>query len=566
VSDSGAGGISLGIPGIDSIQEIGRSATHTTYRVRDVASGHTVVIKLLNAGRNWPGLEERFEREQAAMAALQHPNIVQVFGHGWTETGMPYIVTGEAPGGSIGDRLRGPTPMTGPDILALGVRLAGALESAHRAGVVHGDLRPDDMMLSPQGEPLIADFGVVTVVRPNATDVTDPAELAHVAPELLEGLPATPSSDLYSLASALYTLFAGLPAYVRPGEQSVIPVIKRIASDPLPDLAAKNVPAPVVDAISRGMAKTPGERQQTAQDFGRSLQQAQVALGLPMTEMVLLGSPTATRATAVTTVTPAAVPTAATSAQAPPPFTPPPVAAGSSSPNRTPLIVGAIVAVVVLIAAIAFFATRGGDDKKVASSTSSSSSTRSSSSRSSSSSTSDSFSSDSFSTDVGGGTVLRTNTGGQLEVTAPTEWSDVDPAPTSDGAPSLRVATDLTENVAGTYLEPGIEIVAFDPATIDPSNLDAALDLVINVDRTGGTLGTVCTRGERTDFTPDGANLATARLERLSSCNGGGDVIIAAATDVDQTFTLLLEVHVGNPPDDAGVDAVMTSFNVVSFP
>src|SRR5205823_12554312 len=240
-----------------------------------------MVVKLLNAGRDWPGVPERFEREQTAMAGLAHPNIVQLFGHGWTATGMPYIVTGEAPGGSIGDRLTGTNPMTGPDILSLGVRLAGALESAHRAGVVHGDLRPDDMMLSPQGEPLVADFGVVTLVRPNAADVTDPADLAHVAPELLDGEGATPESDLYALCSALFTLFSGSPAYVRPGDQSIIPVIKRIASDPLPDLSAKNVPAPLVDALGRGMAKDPAERHRSAHDFGRSLQQAQVALGLP---------------------------------------------------------------------------------------------------------------------------------------------------------------------------------------------------------------------------------------------------------------------------------------------
>src|SRR5688500_11189319 len=144
MSDSGTEGPVLGIPGIDSAVEIGRSASHTTYRVRDIATGRIVVIKLLNAGRDWPGVQERFDREQSAMAALAHPNIVPVLGHGWSDTGMPFVVTEEVAGGSIGDRLRGPTPMTGPDILGLGIRLAGALESAHRAEVVHGDLRPDD--------------------------------------------------------------------------------------------------------------------------------------------------------------------------------------------------------------------------------------------------------------------------------------------------------------------------------------------------------------------------------------------------------------------------------------
>jgi hypothetical protein len=556
VSDSGTDGPYLGIPGIDSAVEIGRSASHTTYRVRDIASGRTVVIKLLNAGRDWPGLPERFEREQTAMAALGHPNIVPVLGHGWSETGMPYIVTGEVAGGSIADRLSGPTPMTGPDILSLGVRLAGALESAHRAGVVHGDLRPDDMMVSTHGEPLVADFGVVTLVRPNAADVTDPADLAHVAPELLDAEPATAVSDLYSLTSALYTLFAGVPAYVRPGEQSIIPVIKRIASDPLPDLGAKNVPPPVVDAISKGMAKDPAERYQTAQDLGRSLQQAQVALGLPMTEMTMLGAPTA-RTAPVRRAAPVA-------AASPPTAAGPPVAAAAGPPggapraNRTPLVVAAI-ALVVVIAAVAFFATRGGGSSAASSS---SSATTTTTRRGSTTTTT----TDTTPPTLGASTELLTNDGGQLEVNVPTSWSDRQTTTTNDGFPSILASTDLTDFTSGSFLQPGLEFIAVPPTTVDPSNLDAALDLIMGVDHGGSTLDAACTRGSRSDFAPDGSGLSAGRFERLTACNGGGDVVIVAATDANLTFAVLMEIHFGNPPDDAGVDAVTTSFNVVQFP
>src|SRR5882757_6199871 len=97
---------------------------------------------------------------------------------------------------------------------------------AHRAGVVHGDLRPDDMRISASGEPLLDAFGVAALVGPNRRDVTDPADLAHVAPELLEGEPASVASDLYSLASSLFALFAGLPAYVGPDDHSILPVIR----------------------------------------------------------------------------------------------------------------------------------------------------------------------------------------------------------------------------------------------------------------------------------------------------------------------------------------------------
>ena len=556
MSESGTEGIYLGIPGIDRAVEIGRSASHTTYRVRDIATGRTVVIKLLNAGRDWPGLSERFEREQAAMAALGHPNIVSVLSHGWSETGMPFIVTGEVVGGSIGDRLRGPTPMTGPDILSLGVRLAGALESAHRAGVVHGDLRPDDMMVSSQGEPLLADFGVVTLVRPNAADVTDPADLAHVAPELLDGEPASAGSDLYSLASALFTLFAGLPAYVRPGDQSIIPVIKRIASDPLPDLSAKNVPAPVVDAISKGMAKDPAERHQTAQDLGRSLQQAQVALGLPMTEMTMLGAPSARRP-------PVARAAAAAAPPPPPTASGPPVAVapgGAPPANRTPLVIAAI-AVVLVIAAVAFFATRGGGSNVAASTTTTTTRRATTTTTTTTTATTDTTlppSADS--------TQLLTNDGGQLEVNVPTSWSVHNINATSQGFPELRASPDLSEFQGTTFVQPGIDFGALPATAVDPSNLDAALDQIVTLDRGGSTLDTLCTRGVRTDFTPNGAGLSTGRFERLTTCNGGGDVIIIAATDANLTFTVLIELHVGNPPDDAGVDAVTSSFNVVQFP
>src|SRR5689334_12690322 len=112
MSDSRAEGPVLGIPGVDRAVEVGRSATHTTYRVRDIETDRTVVIKLLHASRDSFGFGERFEREQTVMAAINHPNIVRVFGHGWSETGVPFIATTDVAGESIDDRLRGPNPMT----------------------------------------------------------------------------------------------------------------------------------------------------------------------------------------------------------------------------------------------------------------------------------------------------------------------------------------------------------------------------------------------------------------------------------------------------------------------
>jgi hypothetical protein len=571
--------------------------------VRDIATGRTVVVKLLNAGRDWPGLEARFEAEQNAVAQLVgHPNIVPVYGHGWTETGMPYVVSGEETGGSIGDRLRGPTPMTGPDILALGVRLAGALESAHRAGVIHGDLRPDDMMLTPDGEPLLADFGLVTLVRPSTSEVSDPQELAHVAPELLDGQPPTPASDIYALASALYTLLAGEPAYVHRNDTSVIPVIMRIASDPLPDLTAKSVPPSVAEVVSKAMSKAPADRYKTAQDLGRALQQSQVALGLPMTDMTLLGA-AATTATGAATKTSAwegthdirtgaaaatgaaagaAVGAAAaggTGGAAGGPPTGPGGAGGPGGPgatpakSRAPLYIALAVAAVVIIGAVIFFATRdSGSNKNNVAATESSdrkesdkSTDKSTDSTDSTDESSDSTDSTDF-TDIGADTVALVNDGGQLTVTVPSTWSSTNTAQLPNGVPTLQASTDLTEFFAGTYLEPGIDSAAFSPAQFDPNNLDAALDAIETFDRTGGSLAAACTPGVREDFVTLASGL-TARRELLTACNGGGDVLVLTATNAGiGSFVLGVEIHFGNPPDDPGAQQALDTVDVLKFP
>jgi hypothetical protein len=215
----------------------------------------------------------------------------------------------------------------------------------------------------------------------------------------------------------------------------------------------------------------------------------------------------------------------------------------------------AAVAVVVAIAAVAFFATRGGGSSEAASTTTTTTRRASTTTTSTTATT--------LPPDA---TELVKNDGGQLEVDIPTAWSDHNLVATSQGFPELRASPNLTEFEATTYQQPGVDFAALPASTIDPSDLDAALNALMAVDRGGNTLDSFCTRGQRTEFTPNGSGLSTGLFERLTGCNGGGDVIIIAATDTNLTFTALLEVHLGVPPDDAGVDAATSSFNVVQFP
>src|SRR4051812_35900368 len=175
----------IGINGISGATEVARTAAYTTYQVTDSGSGQVVYIKIVNAAGRPPSALEHFGREQAVVAELAtHPNLVSVYGNSTTATGEPYIVTEVSSGPTVADRAGTPPPMTGPEVLHLGVRTAGALESVHRGGVVHGDLRTRNIVLTANGEPSVADVGLVTLTGTGASASGDPHDLEHVAPEL----------------------------------------------------------------------------------------------------------------------------------------------------------------------------------------------------------------------------------------------------------------------------------------------------------------------------------------------------------------------------------------------
>ncbi len=567
MSDTGAysgqsGGTDLGIPGIDSVTEIGRSAAATTYRVRDVASSQMVVVKVLNTSNLSPGATDRFDREQKAIEGLnEHPNLVTVYGHGFIANGQPYVVAEEVTGGTVAQRLKGGAPMTGPDILQLGVRIAGALESAHRAGVVHGDLRAEDIMLSAIGEPLLADFGIVSVtgITPDRTD--DPQRLAHVAPEVLQARGVSPTSDVYGLASILYALLAGEPAFVTPSDYSVIPVITRIASNPPPDLRQKGVPDPVADAVENGMTKDPSGRPSAARDFGRVLQQAQVALGLPMTEMSVFtpaGMPSQPRqeAPAGFEGTQQVVPLRQQPGPSgPPPAEPPggppgpggpgggPPAGppGAKQPSRTPLILGAAAVVVLLIGSgLAFALTRDGGDNGDETTT-----------------TEPEEEIEAVELD---GVADDTDV---VSVDVPEDWDDVDGVPFDDGTPNIQASPDI-DDFLGSFDVAGVSFSAFtassqafpfDPA--DEDQIEALIDAFAERDTHGDPPEDACDDVDRDDFDE---NDFSGFLDTYTDCGDeGSDYFVIAAANDDGSVGIVAELTLLDDDEKAAVDDILDS-------
>ena len=139
--------------GLDDATEIGRGGFGIVYRCRQPSLDRTVAVKVLTAGLDEDSLD-RFLREQRAMGRLSgHPNIVNVLQVGVTATGRPYLVMQYHPQDSLDTRIRGSGPLSLGEALRIGVKLAGAIETAHRAGILHRDIKPANILLTEYGEP-----------------------------------------------------------------------------------------------------------------------------------------------------------------------------------------------------------------------------------------------------------------------------------------------------------------------------------------------------------------------------------------------------------------------------
>lgn len=278
------------MPGIDGYSElsvIGRGATATVYRAKQDEFGRTVAIKLLHVDMADRRAQRRFAREKTINGQLSnHPNVVTVFDSGFVDGRSPYLVMEYFGHGSLAKRLSERGPFSIEQTLHVGVRIAGALESAHAAGVLHRDVKPQNVLLSRFGEPALADFGIATVLEMEQS-LTAGLTPVHAAPELLENGEPSPSSDVYALASTLYTLLSGTPPFAGPQGEGVLAQLLRITTMELPAFARGDVPASLVTALRAATAKRPEDRTASAAEFGRALQAIQSELGLARTSLPL---------------------------------------------------------------------------------------------------------------------------------------------------------------------------------------------------------------------------------------------------------------------------------------
>ncbi len=279
------------IDNLADLVEIGRGGFGVVYQARQVDLGRLVAVKVLPDVRGDSDAFGRFARECQALAALGgHPNIATVFGCGLTDDGAGYLSLELLPGGSLAERVSGGTSSWRP-VASWGIALSGALETAHRAGITHRDIKPENVLFDGLGTPKLVDFGIAGV--PGAFRTTTGAvtlTLAHAAPEVVAGGRGGVPGDIYALASTLFAALAGGAAFVAAADETLVPMLARIASAPVPDLRPQGVPDAVCATIERAMAKDPADRPASAEAFGMSLQAALAEEGVaaPAPPLLLL--------------------------------------------------------------------------------------------------------------------------------------------------------------------------------------------------------------------------------------------------------------------------------------
>src|SRR5919112_3558365 len=201
---------------LDNRYDVGRTlgsgCMGEVFLARDRVLGRDVALKVLR--KQYAGddeFAERFKREAMSAASLSHSNIIQVYDRGETEEGASYIAMEYVPGGTLKERISREGLLEAADAAGLGAQVAQALAAAHDRGMVHRDIKPQNVLLAARGGAKVADFGIAragssaTISRTGAVMGT----AGYMSPEQALGRPATPKSDLYSLGVVLYEALTG---------------------------------------------------------------------------------------------------------------------------------------------------------------------------------------------------------------------------------------------------------------------------------------------------------------------------------------------------------------------
>lgn len=205
---------------------LGSGGMADVYLAHDEVLARDVALKILS--RRYANDEEfvkRFKKEARSAAALSHPNIVPVYDRGEIEGGTHYITMEYVPGGTLKDRIRKDGPLPPRQAVALALQVARAIQAAHQSGLIHRDVKPQNILLTKLGDAKVADFGIARAANASTTTSQNLilGTVQYMSPEQARGEPVSPKSDLYSLGVVLYEMLTGELPY-NPGHPLKVPV------------------------------------------------------------------------------------------------------------------------------------------------------------------------------------------------------------------------------------------------------------------------------------------------------------------------------------------------------
>ena len=277
-------------PGLSRVEPLGSGAMGSVFRAWQDDLGRPVAVKTLHADlRVEPKLRELFVREAHILARLDHPGIVPVHYAGESADG-PYYVMRLVEGESVARHLAGRPAV---EIAAVFRAVAEALATAHREGVLHRDVKPDNVLVEPAGRAVLVDFGLSTRRVAGEAD-SGRGDLVgtpdFIAPELLEGTDYSPSSDIYALGATLYTVLCGRVPF--PGDD-LREKLRAIREDdpPLPRTLRADLPKPLQAICLKALERSPADRYACAEDLARDLERflkGDVVQALPQRSRSLL--------------------------------------------------------------------------------------------------------------------------------------------------------------------------------------------------------------------------------------------------------------------------------------
>ncbi|MEY9850700.1 hypothetical protein ABH923_000378 [Leifsonia sp. EB41] len=272
------------LPGFSYVRVLGSGGFADVFLYEQNMPRRQVAVKVMLAEVVTSQVKQMFQAEANLMAQLStHPSILTVYQASVSADGRPYLVM-ELCSSAIGQRYRS-DPLPVPEVLSIGVRIASAVETAHRAGVLHRDIKPSNILTTAYGHPVLSDFGIAATL--SEADVTEAIGLSipWSAPEvLLDETSGAVASEVWSLGATIYSLLAGRSPFELPGKENTsAELIQRITKGRPQPIGRPDVPPRLEQLLMRSMSRKPSARQRSALELIRELQSVEAELGLPQT-------------------------------------------------------------------------------------------------------------------------------------------------------------------------------------------------------------------------------------------------------------------------------------------